>query len=83
MSEPRDSPTCPDCERPLELSRKCPDCGAWFRLSLAQQRFFETNNLRLPKRCDRCRADRRRSSENPEANARLELEANSGQPFRR
>lgn len=60
---PQRGAVCPCCGRPFDLAARCVDCGAGFTITLAQQRYFESKKLQLPKRCDRCRQERRRSSE--------------------
>jgi hypothetical protein len=51
--------TCPTCHRPLDVVKRCRDCGRPFSVSLSEQRYFESKGLQPPKRCTDCRRDRR------------------------
>jgi hypothetical protein len=52
---------CPVCQRPYDVDRVCVACGAAFTLSLNQQVFFLKKGLQQPRRCERCRSERRRA----------------------
>jgi len=42
-----------------DLILTCVDCGVDFVFTVAEQRFFESKQLSVPKRCKKCRAERR------------------------
>lgn len=48
---------CRMAKRQLILT--CKDCGSQFELSVDEQRFFQSHDLELPKRCKDCRRNRR------------------------
>jgi len=41
---------------------KCKDCGIYFFTSTNEELWFKANNLSVPKRCNKCRAKRRKSA---------------------
>jgi hypothetical protein len=48
-----------DADRVVEI-RACVDCGEPFTITAGQQGFFDRRGLLLPKRCEDCRAARKR-----------------------
>jgi hypothetical protein len=69
MSKP-DAPqaaACPTCGRAYAVTLLCIECRAAFALSEMQQKFFVERGLKLPRRCESCRAERRHGRRNPRA----------------
>lgn len=47
---------------------KCKDCGRYFQLSRNEALSFEAKGLNLPKRCYKCRRNRKAAASKKEAN---------------
>ena len=50
-----------DCHRVVEI-RGCVDCGENFTITAGEALFFERRGLLPPKRCEDCRAARKRQA---------------------
>lgn len=48
---------------PQDLQLKCYECGERFTFSINEQKFFKQKGFQHPKRCDRCRKNRKYSYE--------------------
>jgi hypothetical protein len=46
-------------EQQHDFILRCVDCQADFIFTVAEQRFFESKQLSVPKRCKTCRAERK------------------------
>lgn len=55
------------------LKRKCVSCGKAFVLSDSEIKFFESQNLELPKRCEECRKAQREQKERGKKNFLINL----------
>ena len=42
-----------------ELTQVCKDCGNEFVITVSEQKFYESKELALPKRCEACRKARK------------------------
>jgi hypothetical protein len=80
ISDTRREAECPTCGRPFDLTVICLDCGAAFTLTPLQQKFFIERGLKLPRRCESCRAERRHGARNPRAKQGPDTEVRSGRP---
>ncbi|MGH9462030.1 MAG: zinc-ribbon domain containing protein [Vicinamibacteria bacterium] len=48
-----------DGDRKIE----CSDCRAWFEFTVGEQKFFEKQGFKPPKRCKECRAAKKKANE--------------------
>jgi hypothetical protein len=53
-----------------DISKTCVTCGSEFVLTEGAQEFYKKNELQEPKRCARCRAERRKKCDEMAADIR-------------
>lgn len=49
----------------------CKDCGKEFNITPGEMKFYEANNLKLPKRCPDCRTIRKKANEAAERQRKM------------